>query len=106
MQSALNAGNDNDTKLITAQALREMTVSADVLYQRQKDSILDSLMSTMVRNATESGAGSYEARFAPQFDLKLLAEIMSELVYLGYKVENLSKADEKLGPYVSLNIAW
>jgi hypothetical protein len=106
MQSAINAGNTNDTTLVTAEALREMTITKEALFERQKASILDSLMSTMVKVATENGGNNYVANLNPQFDTALLANITGELSKLGYNVATEAKSDSKMGPFISLIISW
>jgi len=106
MQSALNAGTDNDTTLVSAELLREMTVSKEDLTARQKASVLDQLMSSMVRVATEAGGNSYSANLNPQFDPALLAQITDELKALGYTVTTEAKNDPKMGSFINVLIAW
>lgn len=106
MQSAVNAGTDNDTTLVNAQTLREMTVTKEALFERQKASVLDSLMSSMVRIATETGGSNYAANLHPQFDPSLLAQIVAELETLGYTVTSEAKNDEKLGAFIQVAVSW
>lgn len=106
MQSALDVGNNNDTTLVTAQALKEMTVTKDELFARQKASVLDSLMSSMVRIATEVGGNDYIATLNPQFDQNLLNEIVDELTTLGYIATVQDKVDTVGGQTKVLTIIW
>lgn len=106
MQSALNAGQDNDTALVTAEALREMTITKEALFEKQKASVLDQLMSSMVRIAAEAGGNSYVANLNPQFDPTLLAAIKEELEKLGYKTTTEAKTDKTVGTFVALTISW
>jgi hypothetical protein len=106
MQSAVIVVSDNETTLVTAQVLREMTITKEAIAKRQKESVLDSLMSSMVRQATEAGNTSYAANLNPQFDPVMLAEIVTELQTLGYTVTTEAKNDEKLGAFITLSINW
>lgn len=106
MQSAINAGTDNDTTLVTAEILRGMTVSKEALAERQKASVLDQLMSSMVRIATEQGGNQYAANLNPQFDPTLLAQITEELTKLGYTTTTEAKNDPKLGSFIQVVVTW
>jgi predicted Zn-dependent protease len=113
MQSALQTGNDNDTVLVTAEALREMTITKEALFDKQKASVLDQLMASMVRIASESGGNSYTANLNPQFDVSLLAAVKEEFEKLGYKTVTEAKSDKVLiteqnpsGTFVSITISW
>lgn len=106
MQSALNVGNDDKTALIDAKTLKEMTASAESLYEREKASLLDQLMSTMVRTATESGKSGYVARLAPSFDQKLLNDICNTFTNLGYTVATRDEELPSMGKFISLDISW
>lgn len=106
MQSVVNVGTETDTNLVPAQTLREMTVTKEALIKRQKDSVLDSLMSSMVRIATEQGGNGYAANLNPQFDPTILAEIVTELQTIGYTVTTEAKSDEKLGSFITMSIKW
>ena len=106
MQSALNEQTQNDTNLVTAEALREMTISKEALLKNQKRGIIDTLMSTMVRIATEQGGNGYTANFDPKFNPTLLAEITENLESLGYKVVTEAKSDEKSIASISVTINW
>jgi len=101
MQSAINVGNDEMT-LVTAEALREMTITKEALFERQRVSVLDSLMSTMVKQATENGNNNYVANFNSQFDPSLLTSITDELKKLGYIVTT----SDHMGSLTSLTISW
>jgi len=106
MQSALNEQTQNDTNLVTAEALREMTISKEALLENQKRGILDTLMSTMVRIATEQGGNGYTANFDPKFNPVLLADITNNLEGLGYKVLTEAKTDATVGASISVTINW
>jgi hypothetical protein len=106
MQSAIQTGTDNDTALVTAEALREMTITKEALFEKQKNSVLDQLMSSMVRVASEAGGNSYVANLNPQFDPVLLAAVDTELKSLGYKTTTEAKTDKAVGNFVALTISW
>jgi hypothetical protein len=103
---AMNVGNDNDTAMVPAQTLREMTISQAVISKRQKDSIMDSFMSSMVRIATEQGGNGYSAKLQPTFDPTLLAEISNEFQTLGYTVTTEQQVDPTVGPFLLMTISW
>lgn len=105
MQSADQAQQAENT-LVTAEALREMTITKEDLFERQKANVLDQLMSSMVRQATENGNRSYSANLNPQFDPSLLGKIVDELKALGYEVTSEAKNDPKLGSFIALSINW
>jgi hypothetical protein len=106
MQSALETGTENETTLVTAEALREMTITKEALFDRQKASVLDQLMSAMVRIASEAGGNSYTANLNPQFDPALLSVVDSELKKLGYTTVTEAKNDKAIGAFVALTISW
>lgn len=106
MQSVNDISNDNNTALVPADQLRAMTVSKADLYKRQKASVLDSLMSSMVQLATENGNSEYQANLHPQFDATMLGEIKTELEGLGYTVTSEAVTGEKIGAFISLTVKW
>lgn len=99
-------GNENTEQLVTAQALREMTVTKDVLFERQKASLLDTFMSSMVKIATEQGGNAYGANLHAQFDPVLLVSITDKLKELGYNTTVESKSDPKMGNFITLAVSW
>lgn len=105
MQSAVNV-NETDVTLVTADSLREMTITKEELFERQKSSVLDALMSSMTRIASEQGGRSYVANLNPQFDVNLLNSITQTLQGLGYVVTTESKQDANIGNFTSLTISW
>lgn len=105
MQSAVNV-NETDVNLVTAEVLREMTITKEDLFERQKNSVLDALMSSMTRIASEQGGRTYVANLNPQFDPVLMTSITEKLQELGYSVTVETRTDEKLGSFVSLAINW
>jgi len=106
MQSAVNIGSEDATNVVDAETLRGMVVSKEEIFERQKNGVLDSLFSTMVRIASEQGGTSYSANLNPQFDPKLLSTIVEKLESLGYKTSTEARTDEKLGAFVTLTINW
>lgn len=110
MQSALDISSEGSSNLVTAQVLRDMTITKDDLFSRQKNNVLDSLMSSMVRIATEAGGESYVANLNPQFDAALLEIIIRDLEDLGYKVTSETKTVtlEAGNPtsFIALTISW
>lgn len=106
MQSALEIGNENTTNLVDAVTLKGMTATRESIYEKEKASLLDQLMSTMVRIATESGKNGYVARLDPKFDQVILNDINKVLTDLGYVV--LIKEEElpSIGKFISLDISW
>lgn len=106
MQSVTDISDLNETKLVPASELKAMTVSKEDLFKRQKESVLDSVMSSMVTVATDQGALGYSATLNSQFDAGLLAEIVTEFKALGYVVTTEAKTDAKLGALILLDISW
>lgn len=106
MRSALAAEQASADKLVHAQVLREMTITKEELFTRQKDSVLDALMSSMTRIAADQGGSNYVAQLTPQFDPTLLAEITKTLEGLGYKVTSEARNQKDIGSYVALTISW
>lgn len=105
MQSVTDI-NGTDTNLVTAEALREMTITKEDLIARQKANILDDLMSSMVKVATQHGANSYTANVNAQFDPTLLQDIVAQLTTLGYTVTTENKSTEKMGNILQVVISW
>ncbi len=105
MQSASDIAQKEET-LVSAEALREMTVSKETLFERQKESVLDTLMGTMVRIASEQGGNEYSANLNPKFDPSLLTSITTRLQELGYTVTVETKTAEAVGQYPVINIKW
>lgn len=113
MRSALAAeGATTEEKLVDAQTLREMTVTKEELFTRQRDNVLDAIMSSMTGVASSKGDFSYSASLTPNFDAKLLAEIVGKFETLGYKVASEARTlpknqDGSDGQaYISLTISW
>ena len=107
MQSALDISNLNETKLVPASELKAMTVSKEDLFKRQKESIIDSVMSSMITVATEQGALGYRAQLHAAFDKGLLAEISQEFTGLGYSVQvEETPATGPMPASLTLDINW
>ncbi len=105
MESATQVAEKENT-LVSAEAMREMTISKEVLFEQQKNQVLDTFMSSMVRIASEQGNNLYNANLNPQFDPTMLGSITTQLTDLGYVVEVETKTQEKLGSYISMTIKW
>lgn len=104
MQSATTA---NETlALVPANMLREMTVTKEDIFNRQKENILEQLMSAMTRVATEKGGTQYGAQLTPNFDPALQVEIVNAFQGLGYSVSTETKTDEKIGTFNIITISW
>lgn len=106
MQSATQATDAQETNLIPATQLREMTITKEELAKRQKNSVLENVMHSMVQAASQSAQTQYGARLNPQFDPTLLEEIVTELQTLGYTVTKESKEADGIGAFIQLNINW
>jgi len=106
MSGALDISNESNITLIPAESLREMTVTKEALFKRQKENVLQELMEAMVNSATNRGSTGYIANLNPQFDATMLAEIVAELSNLGYKVVTEAKNDEKVGSFIAIEITW
>lgn len=108
MQSAVETEvKGQPDNLVTAEVLREMTITKETVLERQKASVLDSLMSSMVRLASENGAKVYKANLNPQFDAVMLTQIIDTLKGLGYKVETTKTQEENTKQEVILlSISW
>lgn len=109
MQSAANL-KPQELELMTAQELREVTVTESVLYNRRKENLLQDLMGTMVRLATEQGRKNYSAQVqAKQFDTKLLEEVIEAFKGRGYTVSTADKVTNMTGTpieLIELTIDW
>lgn len=105
MQSALNT-NQNSLSLVDAKSLREMTVSKEDLYSRQRTNVLESIMEAMVKTASEQGNNTFDARLQPNFDPTLLNDIVTELKGLGYETSVNEIENPAVGKYISLLISW
>lgn len=112
MRSALAAESAVQEKLVDAQTLREMTITKEELFNRQRDNVLDAIMSSMTGVASTKGDSQYVAQLTPQFDAKLLAEVVAKFEALGYKVTNEARTlpDNQDGSkgqsYIALTISW
>ena len=97
------------TEFVTADELRDMTISQEELFERQKANLLDTLFGNMVKLATESGLFFYEANLNPKFDPVLLATLKGEFEGLGYEVQVNDRelqTNEGTQAYKSLVISW
>jgi hypothetical protein len=108
MQSAVTAEKQNDVgNLVTAEVLREMTITKEDLLKRQKESVLEALMSSMVRLASEQGSTSYSANLHPQFDSVILVQIVDTLKSLGYTVVTEKAKEENTDQeIIRLVVTW
>lgn len=106
MQSVSELGKAGETNLVTAEALLEMTISPQNLFEKQKTELLDNFMSSMVRIATEQGLKQYAANLHPQFDVPLLAAVKSELQTLGYLITTANVNSPTAGDFIQLQISW
>jgi len=106
MQSATTATESDVTEIVPAETLREMTATKESLFERQKNSILETLMSSMVKVATDNGARNYSANLHPQFDQVLLKTVTDKLTEAGYAVTAETRKDDKIGEFIVLNIVW
>lgn len=95
-----------ELELVSADTLRDMTITPEELFDKQKQEILVSLMSSMVSVATQNGASEYAANLHPQFDPKLLEDIKTQLGSLGYTTESRKESAENLGEFISLVVSW
>lgn len=93
MQSALNA-NTESLALVDAKAMKEMTVTPESIYTRQRTNVLESLMEAMVKAATERGDTTFHATLQSNFDPALLADITGELSKLGYALSVKDNAEK------------
>jgi hypothetical protein len=101
----INEAGD-DLALVPAAELRDMTITEEEMYTRDKSSLLQSLMSTMVSKANNNGVFGYSASVNPKIDRKLLSEIKDQFSELGYSVEVEEVKTPTLGEQVVLHISW
>lgn len=101
----LSEGNET-TELLTAQQLLDLTLTDEERFERDRQSVLTNLMTSMVQVATNQGAKEYSAALNPKFDKNLLVEISKELSGLGYRIETTEVDDPNHGTYSNLLISW
>jgi len=94
------------TEFVTAEELRDMTISKEDRFERDRGNIMNSLMDSMVKIASENGLFVYTANLNPQFDAVLLTTISKDLNELGYEVTAEEKDEPNLGKFISLNVSW
>ena len=101
-----NLTEETNTELLSADELLNLTISEQEKFERDRQSVLENLMSSMVQVATQNGATQYAAALNPQFDKNLLTVVAIELTNLGYRTETTEVNDPKLGTYSNLSISW
>jgi len=99
-------GQEDSTEYINAADLLDMTISEDARFDRDRNNVLDSLMGSMVKMATENGFTSYGANLNPKFDSKLLTAISGDLTKLGYEVKTKEVDDKTIGKFILLDVSW
>lgn len=99
-------GNQGNTELVTAEELRNLTISEEEKRERDRRNVKDNMMSSMVRLASENGALEYTANLAPQFDSVLLTTIVDDFKELGYKTEVKKEKNDNFGEYIALKVSW
>lgn len=105
MQNALDL-NGTETGLIDAKILRDMTITKEQLFDRQKNSLLESLMSSMVRVASENGGTVFNATLNPKFDPVMLDSIVETLKGLNYTVNTSRQTDPSVGELTVITVGW
>lgn len=98
--------NEISTEFVTAEQLRDMTISKEDRFERDRNNIMTSLFDTMVKLATENGVSSYDVKLNPHFDPVLLSTVKNDLTELGYVVKSEKKDDPQLGKFIALDISW
>jgi hypothetical protein len=101
----INEAGD-DLALVPAAELRDMTITEEEMYERDKSGLLQSLMSTMVSKANNNGVFGYSASVNPKIDRKLLSEIEEAFSKLGYEVEVEDVNTPTVGKQIMLHISW
>lgn len=98
-------GNDEST-LIKADQLRDMTLTKEEIFEKDKNGLLDTFMGNMVQFATQQGAHQYAANLHEKFDPTMLTEISKEFENLGYQVQAGVLEEEKVGKFIQLVVSW
>ena len=100
-------------KLLTADQLRSQTISAEEKFERDKNNVLQNLMSSMVQAANLNGDTQYSASLNPAFNKELLSNIKDELVNLDYQIQETISSDVNLknesnpkGEFTTITISW
>ena len=106
MSSVLDISETTEVNLIPASQLRDMTVTPADIFNKQRVSLLESLMTDMVNVATNQGRSDYTAVLSSSFNPDLLNAIVSALEESGYKVANELKTNEGGTSQQSLLISW
>jgi len=104
----INAINEEggDLELVTAEELRDMTITKEEMYARDKANIIQSFMSSMVSNANSNGVFVYSANLSPAFDPILLEDIKSEFTNIGYEVEVEEAETKSMGKVKVIHFSW
>lgn len=105
MQDISNV-NEESISLMPAQDLREVTATPEAIFNRQKNEVLQSLMTSMVQFATTNGVYEYSAQLHPNFDEKMLSEIKETLENLGYGTSSNEGESQAIGKHIVLNVSW
>ena len=100
-------------ELLTADQLRSQTISAEEKFERDKNNVLQNLMSSMVQAANLNGDTQYSASLNPAFNKELLSNIKDELVNLDYQIQETISSDVNLknesnpkGEFTTITISW
>lgn len=94
------------TDFVTADELRDITISKEDRFERDRTNVLTSLMDSMVKQATDIGAFAYSANLHPQFDPVLLETVQNDLTELGYSVSANELEDKAVGKFIQLQVSW
>jgi len=87
MESINNVDEGVSNGLVDADTLRDMTLTKQELFDKQKGEVTNSIMSSMISHATTNGGHAYSVQLNSKFDRELLNDIISEFNSLGYKTE-------------------
>ena len=87
MQNINDVQEPKPDKFITAESLRELTLTPEQLFEIQKSNLCDTLMESMVGVATKNGDYSYTTNLLEAMSERLRNEIVEKFQELGYTVE-------------------
>jgi len=105
MQS-INELEADTGSLLDADTLRGMTITKEDIYLRQKNEVLDGLMSSMVSNATANGVFGYSASLHKDFNVDMLKEILEEFNKVGYNATYEENNSPAMGEHLTIHVSW
>lgn len=108
MQELKDASVEREDTFLTAEAMRDLTLTTEELFEMAKENITNSIMESMVGVATKNGQMFYATNILSAMDTKLRDEVMQRFTDLGYKVSLSKELNHKESgqAYKVLSVSW